>query len=115
MPDNDIGLVIGHPERFGLTKEGIPTGPLEATYNKIKTMQRQAYGFRDQTFFTLKIYALHLSTYGLVGRAEIFRSVSIQKPLQKSNKARSANVEKLLDGAVRGQLPFIEDSDKLKR
>ena len=45
----------------------ISTGPLEATNNKIKTMQRQAYGFRDQDFFKLKIYALHLSTYALVG------------------------------------------------
>jgi transposase len=45
----------------------ISTGPLEATNNKIKTMQRQAYGFRDQVFFKLKIYALHLTTYALVG------------------------------------------------
>ena len=45
----------------------ISTGPLEATNNKIKTLQRQAYGFRDHVFFTLKIYALHLSTYALVG------------------------------------------------
>lgn len=45
----------------------ISTGPLEATNNKIKTMQRQAYGYRDQVFFTLKIYALHLTKYALVG------------------------------------------------
>jgi transposase len=45
----------------------ISTGPLEATNNKSKTMQRQAYGFRDQVFFKLKIYALHLTTYALVG------------------------------------------------
>jgi transposase len=45
----------------------ISTGPLEGTNNKIKTMQRQAYGFRDQEFFTLKIYALHESKYALVG------------------------------------------------
>ena len=45
----------------------ISTGPLEATNNKIKTLQRQAYGFRDPGFFTLKIYALHLSTYALIG------------------------------------------------
>jgi len=45
----------------------ISTGPLEATNNKIKTLQRQAYGFRDSNFFTLKIYALHLTTYALVG------------------------------------------------
>lgn len=45
----------------------ISTGPLEGTNNKIKTMQRQAYGFRDLEFFKLKIYALHRSKYALVG------------------------------------------------
>ena len=45
----------------------ISTGPLEGTNNKIKTMQRQAYGFRDQEFFKLKIYAIHEATYALVG------------------------------------------------
>jgi len=45
----------------------ISTGPLEGTNNKIKTLQRQAYGFRDMEFFKLKIYALHLARYALVG------------------------------------------------
>ena len=45
----------------------ISTGPLEGTNNKIKTMQRQAYGFRDHEFFKLKIYALHQTRYALVG------------------------------------------------
>lgn len=45
----------------------ISTGPLEGTNNKIKTMQRQAYGFRDREFFKLKIYALHRTKYALVG------------------------------------------------
>ena len=45
----------------------ISTGPLEGTNNKIKTMQRQAYGFRDREFFILKIYALHTTRYALVG------------------------------------------------
>lgn len=45
----------------------ISTGPLEATNNNIKTMQRQAYGFRDEEFFRLKIYALHTMKYALVG------------------------------------------------
>lgn len=45
----------------------ISTGPLEGTNNKIKTMQRQAYGFRDQQFFRLKIFAIHEATYALVG------------------------------------------------
>jgi transposase len=45
----------------------ISTGPLEGTNNKIKTMKRQAYGFRDHEFFKLKILALHRTTYALVG------------------------------------------------
>lgn len=45
----------------------ISTGPLEGTNNKIKTMSRQAYGFRDHEFFVLKIMAIHEATYELVG------------------------------------------------
>jgi transposase len=45
----------------------ISSGPLEGTNNKIKTMQRQAYGYRDQEFFQLKLYALHKARYALVG------------------------------------------------
>jgi transposase len=45
----------------------ISTGPLEGTNNKIKTMKRQAYGFRDQEFFKLKILAIHEAKYALVG------------------------------------------------
>jgi len=45
----------------------ISTGPLEGTNNKIKTMKRQAYGFRDMEFFKLKIFALHQTKYALVG------------------------------------------------
>ena len=45
----------------------ISTGPLEGTNNKIKTMKRQAYGFRDTEFFKLRILAIHESRYALVG------------------------------------------------
>ena len=45
----------------------ISTGPLEGTNNKIKTMKRQAYGFRDMEFFKLKILGLHETKYALVG------------------------------------------------
>jgi transposase len=45
----------------------ISTGPLEATNNKIQLLKRQAYGYRDTEFFHLKIYALHLAKYALVG------------------------------------------------
>ncbi|MEZ6057481.1 MAG: ISL3 family transposase [Planctomycetaceae bacterium] len=45
----------------------ISTGPLEGLNNKIKTMKRQAYGFRDTEYFTLKLYALHLTKFALIG------------------------------------------------
>lgn len=44
----------------------ISTGPLEGTINKIRTLTRQAYGFRDQEYFLLQLYALHESRYVLV-------------------------------------------------
>jgi transposase len=45
----------------------ISTGPLEGTNNKIKTMKRQAYGFRDAAFFKLKILGIHETKHALVG------------------------------------------------
>lgn len=39
--------------------DGLSTGPLEGTNNKIKTLHKMAYGFRDTEFFKLKIMALH--------------------------------------------------------
>ena len=45
----------------------ISSGPMEGTNNKIKTMKRQAYGFRDMEFFKLKILAIHETRYALIG------------------------------------------------
>jgi transposase len=45
----------------------ITSGPMEGTNNKIKTMKRQAYGFRDKEFFKLKILAIHETKYELIG------------------------------------------------
>lgn len=45
----------------------ISTGPLEGTNNKIQTMKRQAYGFRDHEFFKLKILGIHETKEVLVG------------------------------------------------
>lgn len=45
----------------------ISTGPLEGINNKIKTMKRQAYGFRDSEFLKLKILGIHETKYALVG------------------------------------------------
>lgn len=47
--------------------DSLSTGPLEGTNNKIKTMQRKAYGYRDFDFYKLKIMALHETKYALVG------------------------------------------------
>jgi transposase len=41
----------------------ITSGPMEGTNNKIKTMKRQAYGFRDKEFFKLKILGIHETRY----------------------------------------------------
>ena len=52
--------VAGH--KFGIINfydYRISTGPLEGTNNQIKTLQKQAYGYRDHEFFKLKIYVLH--------------------------------------------------------
>ena len=45
----------------------ISTRPLEGVNNKINTMERQAYGFRDMEFFKLKILGIHETRYALVG------------------------------------------------
>jgi len=37
----------------------ISSGLLECLNNKIKTLQRQAYGYRDKEFFELRIYSIH--------------------------------------------------------
>ena len=45
----------------------LTTGPLEGFNNKIKTLKRQSYGFRDAEYFKLKILALHQAKHALVG------------------------------------------------
>ena len=37
----------------------ISTGKVEGVNNKIKVMKRNAYGFRDERYFELRLYALH--------------------------------------------------------
>lgn len=44
----------------------ISTGPVEGINNKIKTMKRQAYGFRDMDYFKLRLYNLHNQGYKLI-------------------------------------------------
>jgi len=45
----------------------ISTGPLEGLNNKIKVLKRQAYGFRDDEYFKLRLYFLHDDTPAFAG------------------------------------------------
>lgn len=45
----------------------ITSGTVEGIINKIKTIKRQAYGFRDIEYFTLRLYHLHTQRYALSG------------------------------------------------
>ena len=45
----------------------ISSGPLEGTNNKIKTLKRQANGYRGLDFFKLRIMAIHEAKYALTG------------------------------------------------
>ena len=45
----------------------ITSGSVEGTINKIKTLKRQAYGFRDMGYFKLRLYHLHCQGYSLTG------------------------------------------------
>jgi transposase len=44
-------------------KHPITNGKTEGINNKIKTMKRQAYGFRDIEYFKLRLYSLHIRRY----------------------------------------------------
>jgi len=65
LMEKEIASSVFVPGRKRLGQKKI--GPLEGANNKIKTMKRQSYGFRDHQFFILKIYAIHESRYALVG------------------------------------------------
>lgn len=66
-------------QKFGQTLRGhrsgllawyahpISTGPLEGVNNKIKLLQRRAYGYRDLELFKLRILSLHTTRFELVG------------------------------------------------
>ena len=53
----------------GLTnyfKHKITNGKTEGVNNKIKTMKRQAYEFRDMEYFKLRLYNLHTVNHSFV-------------------------------------------------
>ena len=45
----------------------ISNGKAEGINNKIKTLKRQAYGYRDMEYFKLRLYHLHEQSYQLAG------------------------------------------------
>lgn len=45
----------------------ISSGPIEGLNNKIKTLKRQAYGYRDMDFFLLRVLFIHESIYTITG------------------------------------------------
>ena len=45
----------------------ISNAAVEGTINKIKTLKRQAYGYRDMEYFKLRLYHLHDQRYSLAG------------------------------------------------
>jgi transposase len=51
-----LGIIEYYPHK-------ITNGLLEGLNNKIKTMKRQAYGFRDMEYFKLRLYDLHTDRY----------------------------------------------------
>jgi len=56
--------------RFGILSyydHPISSGPIEGPNNKIKTLKRQAYGYRDKEFFKLRIMGIYESKYALTG------------------------------------------------
>lgn len=48
-------------------KHRISNGRAEGINNKIKTLKRQAYGFRDMEYFKLRLYHLHEQRYSFSG------------------------------------------------
>ncbi len=64
-----VGKTLG-AYRTGLLnyfKHRITSGAVEGLINKIKTLKRQAYGFRDPEYFKLRLYHLHTQRYSLAG------------------------------------------------
>jgi transposase len=65
-----VGNTLG-AYRTGLLnyfKHRITSGAVEGLINKIKTLKRQAYSFRDPEYFKLRLYHLHTQRYSLAGR-----------------------------------------------
>jgi len=60
-------LSIWKPFILNWHKHRISTAQLEVINGKIGTLQRNAYGYRDDQYLKLRIFNLHQSTYALFG------------------------------------------------
>ena len=60
-------LMMWKPFILNWYKHRISTGKLEAMNRKIGTLQRNAYGYRDEEYLRLRIFNAHNSTYALTG------------------------------------------------
>lgn len=60
-------LLIWKPYILNWYNHRISTAKLEAVNGKIGTLQRNAYGYRDQEYFRLRIFNIHNETYSLCG------------------------------------------------
>jgi len=60
-------LLFHRPFLLNYFRHRITSGIIEGIVNKIKTLKRQAYGFRDDQYFTLRLYHLHQQKYSLTG------------------------------------------------
>ena len=60
-------LLVWKPFILNWHNHHISTGKLEAINCKIGTLQRNAYGYRDEEYLKLRIFNLHNSTYALTG------------------------------------------------
>lgn len=64
-----IGLTLYRRQEglLGYFTHRITNAVTEGLNNKIKTLKRQAYGFRDMEYFKLRLYHLHTQRYALSG------------------------------------------------
>jgi len=67
LKDASRKLSVWKPFILNWHKHRISTGKLEVINSKIGTLQRNAYGYRDDEYLKLRIFNLHNSTYALTG------------------------------------------------
>ncbi len=69
MPFIRVGMTLNkHKDNIlNYFKHQITNAVVEGTNNKIKTLKRQVYGFRDMEYFKLRLYHLHRSRYSFAG------------------------------------------------